>query len=71
MFLWVTLPAGMTAVEVSNAALKRNVAIAPGDPFYETERNVRTFRLNYTNCADADIETGIAILGEIIKEHMK
>lgn len=71
MFLWVTLPAGMTAVEISQAAIKRNVAIAAGDPFYESERNVRTFRLNYTNCADEDIDKGIAILGDIIKENMK
>ena len=68
MFLWVTLPEGLTAVELGNLALAKGVAIAPGDPFYESERNVGTFRLNYTNCENETIEKGIAILGTLIYE---
>lgn len=68
MFLWVTLPEGQTAVELGRLALEKGVAIAPGDPFYAYSRNVRSFRLNYTNCGDAAIEKGIAILGGLIEE---
>ena len=71
MFLWVTLPEGLTAVELSDRAVARNVAFAAGDPFYEAERNVRTFRMNYTNCSDEEIRTGIKILGEEIADMMK
>lgn len=68
MFLWVTLPEGMRAVELSRRAVKRGVAVAAGDPFYEEERGVRTFRMNYTNCADEDIRKGIRMLGEVISQ---
>ena len=70
MFLWVTLPEGMTAVDLYRKALDKGVAICPGDPFYETERNVRTFRINYSNSTDEAIETGTKILGEACAELM-
>ena len=68
MFLWVTLPEGVTAVDLYRKALDRGVAICPGDPFYETERNVRTFRVNYSNSSDEIIDKGIRILGEACAE---
>lgn len=67
MFLWVTLPEGMTSVALGKRAAAAGVAIAPGDPFYEAARNVRSFRLNYTNCDDETIEKGIAILGDVMR----
>ncbi len=70
MFLWVTLPEGMTAVDLYRKALDKGVAICPGDPFYETERNVRTFRINYSNSTDEAIEAGTKILGEACAELM-
>lgn len=68
MFLWVTLPEGIKAIEVFRKALKKGVAICPGDPFYEYERDVRTMRINYSNSTDEAIEKGIRILGETINE---
>ena len=65
MFLWVTLPNGIAAVELYRKALERGVAICPGDPFYEYQRNVSSFRINYSNSTDEAIETGIKILGEV------
>ncbi|MBO5555749.1 MAG: PLP-dependent aminotransferase family protein [Oscillospiraceae bacterium] len=70
MFLWVTLPEGVTAVDLYRKALEKGVAICPGDPFYEYERNVRTFRVNYSNSTDEAIDKGIRILGEACKELM-
>lgn len=70
MFLWATLPEGLTAVELYRAALKKGVAICPGDPFYEYKRNVRTFRINYSNSSNEAIEKGIRILGEVCRELM-
>ena len=68
MFLWATMPEGIAAVDVQSAALKRGVLICAGDPFYETERRVRSMRLNYTNSSDEKIEEGIRILGDVIRE---
>ena len=70
MFLWATLPEGLSAVELYRAALARGVAICPGDPFYEYQRNVRTFRINYSNSSNEVIEKGIRILGEVCAELM-
>lgn len=66
MFLWVTLPSPLTAVELANEAIKHDIAIAAGDPFYEDERNVPSLRLNYTNCDLETIDLGIKKLGQII-----
>ena len=68
MFLWATLPEGITAVDLYRKGLEKGVAICPGDPFYETERNVRTFRINYSNSSDEAIEKGVKILGEACAE---
>ena len=68
MFLWVTLPGGLSAVELYRKALSRGVAICPGDPFYEKQRNVSTFRVNYSNSSDEVIDKGIRILGEACRE---
>lgn len=67
MFIWVTLPEGKKAITLSELASKENIAIAAGDPFYETTRGGRSFRLNYTNSDDTVIEKGIKTLGDIIK----
>ena len=62
------LPNGMSAVDLYRVALAKGVAICPGDPFYEKERNVSTFRINYSNSSDEVIEKGIRILGEACAE---
>ena len=70
MFLWAELPEGITALDLYRNALAQGVAICPGDPFYEYQRNVRTFRVNYSNSTDEAIEKGMQILGEACKELM-
>jgi len=66
MFLWVTLPENVSALELFPKALEKKVAFVPGDPFYINKRNVNTMRLNYTN-ADCDtITEGIKRLGELL-----
>lgn len=68
MFLWVTLPEGVSAMSVFRKALEKKVAFVPGDPFYTDVKGANTMRLNYTN-ADCDtIEEGIRRLGDLLKE---
>ena len=72
MFLWVTLPEGISSMNLFDLAIKRNVAFVPGEPFYtnnnKRKKSINTFRLNFTNSDKETIERGIKILGECIRE---
>lgn len=70
MFMWATMPEGLKALDVYYAGLEKGVAVCPGDPFYETQRGVRTMRINYSNSTDEAIDKGIRLLGEAIRECM-
>lgn len=68
MFIWATLPEGISALELFDAAMAANVAFVPGDPFYTHPENVNTLRLNYTNATEEIIDEGIQRLGTIMKQ---
>lgn len=68
MFLWVTLPEGVSALDLFPKALEKKVAFVPGDPFYTNVQNANTMRLNYTNADAATIDEGIRRLAECLKE---
>ncbi len=68
MFLWVTLPKGISALSLFPLALERKVAFVPGDPFYINEKDVNAMRLNYSNADCPTIEEGIRRLGELLWE---
>lgn len=70
MFIWATMPEGVSALDVQNAAVKKGVLVTAGDPFYEVDRGVRTMRLNYSNSTDEKLEKGMQVLGEVIRELM-
>lgn len=68
MFLWVTLPEGVSAMSLFPKALEKKVAFVPGDPFYIGTKNANTMRLNYTNADCETIAEGIHWLGDLLKE---
>ncbi|MDE7205863.1 MAG: PLP-dependent aminotransferase family protein [Lachnospiraceae bacterium] len=68
MFLWVTLPEGVSAMSLFPKALEKKVAFVPGDPFYIGIENANTMRLNYTNADCETIAEGIHRLGDLLKE---
>ena len=68
MFLWVTLPEGVSAMSLYPKALEKKVAFVPGDPFYIGTKNANTMRLNYTNADCETIAEGIHRLGDLLKE---
>ena len=70
MFLWITLPEKIKAIEVFYKAIERKVAFVPGDPFYTNKSSVNTLRLNYSCVDEATIESGIKILGNVLEEMM-
>jgi len=63
MFLWVTLPPGISSMDLFNLAVKENVAFVPGHPFYVDGGGDSTLRLNFSNTDEARIEEGIKRLG--------
>lgn len=68
MFLWVTLPEGVSSLDLFNQAIKENVAFVPGKAFFADGGGDNTLRLNYTN-SDADlIDIGMERLGNAIRK---
>ena len=66
MFVWVTLPEGVNALEKFTEAMEQKVAFVPGNPFYTSKDEVNTLRLNYTNATPEVIEEGIERLAKIL-----
>ena len=68
MFLWITLPEGVSSMELFDLAIQQNVAFVPGNPFYTDGRSsYRTARLNFS-CSDVKtIYEGIKRLGVSIR----
>ncbi len=70
MFLWATLPEGMSSMDLFDEAIKNKVAFVPGRPFYVDGTGENTFRLNFSNSDEERIEEGIKRLGEGIKSFL-
>lgn len=68
MFVWITLPPGCSSMAVFEAALKRNVAVLPGIPFYVDGGGSDTLRLNFSNSTPKDIREGMSRLAGVIRE---
>lgn len=68
MFLWVRLPEGMSASALFPLALERGVAFVPGEAFYASEADPQTLRLSFVTASEEQIRTGVAALGEAIRE---
>jgi len=67
MFLWLTLPPGCSSMEVFNRALRENVAVLPGLPFYLDGGGTDTLRLNFSNASDEQITEGMTRLAAVIR----
>ena len=70
MFLWVTLPEGLSSMDLFELAINENVAFVPGQAFYVDGRGNNSLRLNFSNSNEKQIEEGIKRLGNAINELM-
>ncbi|MNH12697.1 2-aminoadipate transaminase [compost metagenome] len=59
MFLWLTLPASISAMELFDEAIKEKVAFVPGAPFYVRPEIQNTLRLSFSCVDEATTEEGI------------
>ena len=65
MFLWLTLPVGMNAIDLLPKAVGRNVAFVPGSAFYADAPQLNTLRLSFVTASVDQINTGIAALADV------
>ena len=70
MFLWLTLPKGMNAVDLLPQAVARGVAYVPGAPFYSGTPEHNTLRLSFVTASVDQINTGIAALADVFKSNL-
>jgi GntR family transcriptional regulator/MocR family aminotransferase len=66
LFVWVTLPSGCDAKELFATAARRDVMVSSGDVFHSNSEGGHTLRLTYSAATPAEIEKGIALLGNLI-----
>jgi len=67
LFLWVTLPEHIKAVDLLKECLKQQVAFVPGDAFFPNGGVENTLRLNYSNMPEERIREGIKRLASVIQ----
>jgi len=69
MFIWVEGPKGTDAEKLYWKCIERKAAFVPGKFFFPCEGDgLETMRLNYTMSSEDEIERGIKIIGDTIKE---
>lgn len=71
MFLWATLPEGLSSTKLFDMAIQDKVAFVPGQAFFIDGSGQNTLRLNYSSSDGARIEEGIKRLANTIEVLMK
>jgi len=67
MFVWMTLPQGLSAERLFQRAIEESVAFVPGGPFFANGGGENTLRLSYATMDRARIEEGVRRLGRALK----
>ncbi len=70
MFIWLTLPEGISSTEVFEQSLKKGVAVLPGTPFYTDGGGGNTIRLNFSNSTEQKIITGMERFSNVLNTLM-
>ncbi len=69
LFLFCTMPEQFDSKEVMEKALDKGVAFVPGaTTMVDDKAKYSTFRMNYSTATEEEIQKGIAVLGEVLKE---
>jgi DNA-binding transcriptional MocR family regulator len=68
---WLTLPRSGVPGELYRAALKRGLAITPGEAFLVEPEPDEQVRLCFGNQSGEGIRAGVELLGEVIREQLK
>lgn len=68
MFFWVELPAGVDAAALLPKAVALGMAYVPGAAFFADHARANTLRLSFVTVPPAQIERGIQLLAQALKE---
>lgn len=66
LFLWITLPKGVSVAEVFDKGVEAGVAMVPGKTFYPHEDCDQNFRLNFCHPSEDNIREGIRRLSKVL-----
>lgn len=67
LFVWVTLPPHMSALELLPRAVAENVTFVPGEDFHADHSGPNTMRLNFSNASVEQIHAGIERLARVLR----
>ncbi|NWA03934.1 aminotransferase-like domain-containing protein [Pseudomonas gingeri] len=68
LFFWLTLKQPLDTRTLLDAALARDVAFMPGEPFFaEPERNPGNLRLNFSHIAPERLDEGLRRLAAVVR----
>ncbi|WP_186576816.1 aminotransferase-like domain-containing protein [Aquibacillus kalidii] len=68
MFFWVNMPSYVNTTELLSTAVDQGVAFVPGSPFYVSNPEENTMRLNFTNSTPELIQIGMERLVNVIEQ---
>lgn len=71
LFVWVTLPEGIDAADISEKALDEKVAFIIGDAFYPNGGGKNHFRMNFSNMDEERIVEGVRRLGKVLRDTLQ
>ena len=70
LFIWCKLPDGVDMLDFVQRAVKKKVAVVPGNAFLMNDTDKTQYiRLNFSTPSDEKIAAGIKLLGEVAKEY--
>jgi 2-aminoadipate transaminase len=71
LFIWAELPENMNAKDLLASAIAKKVAFVPGTHFCVDGGHENTIRLNFSNSTMEQIETGMNILKDLVRNNLK
>ena len=72
LFIWAKLPDSIDMLQYCERLLECKVAVVPGTAFViDDTKECHYIRLNFSTPSDENIEKGVKIMGEVIKEFIK
>jgi 2-aminoadipate transaminase len=69
LFLWLTLPDGMSADDLFQKAVDENVAYVPGSAFFPNNDDHQSMRLNFSYASEEQIVEGVKRLAGVVREN--
>lgn len=69
LFVWVTLPRAVDSRELFAMAQREGVLFSSGETFRQNPGGIPALRLTYSAVTAAEIETGVATLGRLVRQH--